>query len=434
MCLSYNPFESVDDLVSSAMAGLRGHGSQISCDNTLCFILRNEDGHATAAYSIPVTGTECVVFPMLPRHTKHLQPCPPMKCVASQMHGLTNPSLFVPYEEEKYATGPRYRSLGGGSEDVAETMELKVFCNPDGGHVAILPVAKFIPHDIGPEQRAALAAPMIECIERGLEAASIDATRVFGPHYDKSDDASKFGFIGFLFDACTPDCDIVLGITQGLTPSGRFTFLYNSNGAEDTIPMPGLTHGDRRQTQEVYDTYYVATNDPSIGLAFPMDKLCEGEAREPGEDSIRLLLRDAKSYREDYFTAEGYVGRGSNKEGRDQAARFEDVGDDVPESGDGLQSWHDGERGLATHGNTVWEYAQKRFQEELEFEILDVVCEFFKETSMITEEGPLVDRLFVTNMKGTPVPRNTVFAECHRARQDDEWYSSPSRVKIARVA
>ena len=97
MCLSYPPNGmSYSDMANTYIAWKAGqeankkfaaHGPSISCDNTLTCIARTTSGGLNIMTSIPVTGTETVVFPVLPEHVPLLMPCGAFDCVAAKLHG-----------------------------------------------------------------------------------------------------------------------------------------------------------------------------------------------------------------------------------------------------------------------------------------------------------------------------------------------------------
>ena len=98
---------------------------------------------------------------------------------------------------------PVYRSLGttkGAAPPSIKLGELKVFHNPDGGVVAMVPVHPYVKRGMTAQERADLGPEMLKCILDGLASAGVDPKRVFGDEYDE--DRHVLGFLSAV-DACT---------------------------------------------------------------------------------------------------------------------------------------------------------------------------------------------------------------------------------------
>lgn len=387
--------------LEAARKMLASHDKNVSCDNTLIYVARTEKGGVAVIQSIPVLGTSTVVFPINPAHKIKLKACKTLECQASNMHAIMNPSLFVEYVEEVHYTGPVYRSLASAGEDNVQSSRphvnikpLEVFHNPDGGAVAMIPVAEHITRNITVEDRARLGAPMLSCIVDGLVASGIDPCRVFGDEYDPDNQMTTFGFLSFLFDAVTPDCDIVIGIMPEGKKEGRFTFCYYDEDDLGSVPILGLVHGDLRPMQRVEDTIFIATNDPCIEVMLSKDLPYSGENEKRLGSNVTIIPQPS-----DMFVKDHYV-----EKVRDPFIELDygpfDERYNVP-------SYH-GTRGEHTHGNHVWANAQKDFQKPLIGSVNDNINNFIFET--IGEHMNTTDIFCASNVKGMKIPRNSVEA------------------------
>ena len=394
MCLSYPPTdyqgianaEQTEGALDTARKKLASHGKNISCDNTFLFIGRAEKGGVAVIQYIPVVGTRVVVFPINPEHRSNLRPCETLECQASNVHGITHPWLYVDYIEEVHYNGPMYRSLGAPEQSPSNPSvcikALEVFHNPDGGAVAMIPVADHVKRDITAEQRAALGVSMLNCVIDGLVAAEIDPCRVFGDEYDPDDQMTTWPFLSFLFDAVTPGCDIVIGIMPPGANEGRFTFCYYDEDDLGTVPILGLVHGDLRPMQRVEDTIYVATNDPSIEITLSKDLPYGGENEARLGNDVTIIPQPPEMYIKDHYV---------------------EILLNIDE-----ERVYRGTRGMHTHGNHVWANAQKDFQTPLVASVNGVIDEFVFKT--VGEHLNATDLFCTSNIKGMSIPRNAVEA------------------------
>jgi hypothetical protein len=399
MCLSYPPTdyqaianaEQTTGALNTARKKIASHATDISCDNTLLFIGRTETGGVAVIQSIPVVGTRVVVFPINSEHRSNLMPCETLACQASKMHGITNPWFYVDYIEEFRYNGPMYRSLGDPKQSPSKPSvcikALGVFRNPDGGAVAMIPVAEHVKRDITAEQRAALGEPMLNCVIDGLVAAEIDPCRVFGDEYDPDDRMTTWSFLSFLFDAVSPGCDIVIGIMPPGANEGRFTFCYYDEDDLGTVPILGLVHGDLRPMQRVQDTIYIATNDPSIEITLSKDLPYSGENESRLGTDVTIIPQPPELYIKDHYVE------------TDPANRPIPV-DEEPV--------YYGTRGMHTHGNHVWANAQKDFQTTLVASVNGVIDEFVFKT--VGKHLNTTDLFCASNIQGMRIPRNAVEA------------------------
>eukprot|EP00966_Prymnesium_polylepis_P088338 2044312-Prymnesium_polylepis.2 len=411
MCLSWNPYDyhaianaqQTASALDTAHTKLASHGKNVSCDNTLVYIARTEKGGVAVIQSIPVLGTSTVVFPINPDHKINLKPCKTLECQASIIHAIMNPWLFVEYIEEVLYTGPVYRSCSASvaGDDVQPSRPkvnikpLEVFHNPDGGVVAIIPVAPHIPRNITAEDHARLGAPMLSCIIDGLAASGIDPCRVFGDDYDDDDQMTTFDFLSFLFDAATPDCDIVIGIMPPGKKEGRFTFCYYDEEDIGTVPILGLVHGDLRPMQRVEDTIFIATNDPSIQVMLSKDLPYSGENEKRLGSNVTIMPQPSEVYIKDH-----YVERDDRAPSMGLDYGPFDEAYNVPS--------YTGTRGEHTHGNHVWANAQNDFQKPLIASLNGTINDFIFET--IKEHMNITDIFCASNIKGMKIPRNAVEA------------------------
>lgn len=411
MCLSWPPIDyhaianaqQTASALETAHKKLASHGKDVSCDNTLVYVARTEKGGVAVIQSIPVLGTSTVVFPIKPEHKINLKPCKTLDCQAANMHAIMNPSLFVEYIEEVHYTGPVYRSLGSASDDDDDVQSrphvnikpLEVFHNPDGGAVAMIPVAEHITRDITVEDRARLGPPMLSCIVDGLAASGIDPCRVFGDEYDPDDQMTTFDFLSFLFDAVTPDCDILIGIMPDGKKEGRFTFCYYDEDDLGTVPILGLVHGDLRPMQRVEDTIFIATNDPCIEVMLSKDLPYSGENEKRLGSNVTIIPQPS-----DMFIKDHYVEKEVHRPSIELDYGPFDDRYNVPS--------YRGTRGEHTHGNHVWANAQKDFQKPLIDSVNGNINDFIFET--IGEHMNTTDIFCASNIKGMKIPRNSVEA------------------------
>ena len=383
------------------------HDERVSCANAVTAVVRIGNQMYTVT-SIPVEAPtdSRLCFPIGRKLVAGLRPCGQLDCdVASLLHGNVHPYEIVPYteeydeeEEEDMEDEDMERPTYRGDDRTMPTLRpLKVFRNPDGGFFAVLAVSEFLDRTTTPAQRAKLATPMLNCIKAGLKEADIDAKRVFGAEYDEEDDSSTFWFLGFLFNAMAPNADIILGVMAEGKTGGRFTFLHVSEANEEegvhTIPMLGLTHGDLTPMQEVHETYYLVTFDPDLRLVLPPDDpIDEEEAKAGSNKTTTLAPPSVATYCKDSFSETEFV-----------------LDVSAPPS-------HNGPRGEHTHGNRLWANAQRAFQYQLSYNLLDILRKFLAE-SLSDEKfdlGVSPDNLRVLDMKGVSVPRHTMQAVCGR--------------------
>tara|TARA_B110000046_G_scaffold19099_2_gene18204 strand:+ start:46 stop:1380 length:1335 start_codon:yes stop_codon:yes gene_type:complete len=404
MGLSYPPTdyqwiansEQTAGALNTARKKLASHGKNISCDNTLIFIGRTETGGVAVIQSIPVVGTRVVVFPIHSEHSGNLMPCDTLECQASKMHGITHPWFYVDYIEEFRYNGPMYQSLASSDPKLYHSKPsvcikaLEVFHNPDGGAVAMIPVADYVKRDITAEQRAALGLPMLNCVIGGLVAAEIDPCRVFGDEYNPDDRMTTWPFLSFLFDAVSPGCDIVIGIMPPGANEGRFTFCYYDEVDLGIVPILGLVKGDIRPMQRVQDTIYIATNDPSIEITLSKDLPYSGENETRLGTDVTITPQPPELYIKDHYVEKDPANRPTADEEPDEEPVYR------------------GTRGMHTHGNHVWANAQKDFQTTLVASVNGVIDEFVFKT--IGEHLNTTDLVCASNIEGMIIPRNAVEA------------------------
>ena len=393
MCLGFAPvyyMPTGEEEVEKAKTLHQGHGKEISCKDSITYIARTARGGVAVIQSIPVTGTDTVVFPIRPEHACKLLPCDALHCQESRIEGIIQPWRYVGYHENMEYHGPIYRSLASASRTPTipvKIAELKVCHNKDGGAIATIPVAKHVTRSTTADDHAKLGTPMLECVIAGLEAASIAPNRVFGPEYDKDDSATKLEFLSFLLEAVTPGCDIVIGITPEGKKEGRFTFCYyDEDDLDSTVPLLGLVHGDKFPMQRVEETTYVLSNDPSIKLLLSKDKPYEGEdERRLGRD-VEIHLQNCDAYVKDCYNENPVPDK------------YEEY----------FEPCHTGERGPHTHGNHMWAESQKNFQKALVSDLNKDIDAFVHDAT--GEHMSNNEVLFVSNMDAMRVPRNTVEA------------------------
>ena len=371
-----------------------GHGKEVSCAHATTIVHRVGE-KITTATSIPVEGASVVCFPIAPEHVTGLLACEQLDCsLAPMLDAILHPDQHVlytePYDEEMADSEEEeeerltYRSGGGGGS--APLRPLRVLPNPDGGFSAVLPVAPFLSRTTTPHQRAELAKPMLECIVEGLQKAGIPAGRVFGDEYVAGDESTVFGFLALLFDAMTPEADIIIGVMAEGKTGGRFTFLHVADVVEGlTIPMLGLTHGDLQPVQELDEAHYLVTFDPRIRIVLPADEpLEEGEEKA---DATSLHPSSPRAYCKDYFSTTGVL--------LDVTA----------------PPLHRGPRGEHTRGNDLWASAQRAFQIGLCSKLYTTIRGFLVHSLRVDEVGGDANALRVLNLQGRLIPRCTIQAE-----------------------
>ena len=386
MCLNWDDVERHDAMMNKsredANKRLRVAHEGVSCAGTY-LVAYKVGGPAGVLWfqSIPVTGACCVVFPINPRDSAKLTPCATTPCIAAQCDGTINPGQYTPYIEPDNA--PVYRSLGDDTPTQLENAPLKFFENPDGGAVALIPAGKYIPGNLTPEQRAELGPQLLACIRNGLEAANIEPTRVFGEAYNEADESTSWGFLGFLFDAVTPGCDIVIGIMPPGQTSGRFTFAFYDEEL-GAIPALGLIHGEQAADGITVDEdFFVILAD------FAPSQLRLKGAN--GESDAVVTLRTPEECTQDYFAIE--------------AANDDD-----------LNGYEVRYRGTHTHGNWMWRNAQFEFQRPLVQQIKNLIDNFAKETIDVTKAMTYgrVSAIRLANLKGMRIPDDVVDATIER--------------------
>lgn len=404
MCLSWPPIDydaianaqQTTSALDTAHKKLASHGKNISCDNTLVYIARTKKGGVAVIQSIPVRGTPTVVFPINPDHKSNLIPCNTFECQASNIHAIMNPWFFVEYIEAVLFNGPVYRGASTKpSHPRVNIKPLEIFHNPDGGTVAIIPVAEHIKRNITVEDRGRLGAPMLICVTDGLAAYGIDPCRIFGDEYDADDQTTMFDFLSFLFDAVSPGCDIVIGIMPPGKKEGRFTFCYYNAYDIGSVPILGLVHGDLRPMQRVEDTIFIATNDPSIEVMLSKDLPYNGENENDLGRNVTIIPQPPHMYIKDHYAEQ------------DDRAPYVEL-DDGPFDEEYNEPSYSGTRGENTHGNHIWANAQKDFQTPLIASVNGIINDFIFETT--GEHMNTTDIFCVTNINGMQIPRNTVEA------------------------
>ncbi len=406
MCLNWDDVERHDAMMNKsredANKRLRVAHEGVSCAGTylVAYKVGGSAGGVLWFQSIPVTGACCVVFPINPRDSAKLTPCATTPCIAAQCDGTINPGQYTPYIEPDNA--PVYRSLGDDTPTQLENAPLKFFENPDGGAVALIPAGKYIPGNLTPEQRAELGPQLLACIRNGLEGANIEPTRVFGEAYNEDDESSSWGFLGFLFDAVTPGCDIVIGIVPPGQTSGRFTFAFYDEEL-DAIPVLGLIHGEQAADGiTVGEDFFVILAD------FAPSQLRLKGAN--GESDAVVTLRTPEECTQDYFAIE--------------AANDDD-----------LNGYEVRYRGTHTHGNWMWQTAQLEFQRPLVQQIKNLVINFTNETVDVTKchrpTNAKVHGIRLANLKGLRIPDDVVDATIERVGGQDFIPSEPQAIPTA---
>ena len=381
MCLSFQLAENAKIVEDSHSKVNLKHGDEISCDNTTLHIHQKSDGTIIVIQSIPVSGTPSVFFPINPEFVEKIIPCGELPCQAPKLDAMINPSKYVIYSEQ---TGIVYRSLATSiipepDFNSLRIAPLKIIINPDGGVIAIIPVGKYIKPGITQEERASLGPKMLECIKEGLKSIGKTLKDVIGI----DDEMTEYELLGFLFDAVTPDCDIIIGIMPPGKTEGTFTFCFIIEKGVNKIPILGLTHGDKKLRQKVENTFYVTGNKP-LKMTFKLDALDKEEIKEYLEkDDIDLPEDISFTIKSpDEYTCDHYESLESLPE------------DDYV---------YDGERGNDSHGNLVWRENQKTFQEEYIREYKKEISKFILETvpdKRVIWNGPSSsDGLYLVELK-----------------------------------
>ena len=374
MCISFQ-LEKNDETVKDAHRKFKLKHDEISCDNSMVHIHQRSDGTTFVIEQIPVFGTSSVILPMEEQFEKYLTTSGKLTCLAAELHAMINPYEYVTYEEQTY---PVYRSLSTSIPDInsIQIAPLKIIKNPDGGVIAILPVGKFIKRNSTPEERASLGPKMLECIKQGLMSIGMTLKDVIGT----DDDMTEFALLNALFDAATPDCNIIIGIMPPGKTEGTFTFCFNIEKGVNEIPILGLTHGDKQVLQNVENIFYV-TGNKLIKLTFKADQPYEGETDEDLNKDVSFIIKSP-----DEFTRDHYIPR----------EEFEYEIDTV----------YDGKRGISSHGNSIWQENQKTFQELCVNKYKDSISEFIKAT--FSDKRVIWSGLYLTELKEhvKVIPRN----------------------------
>ena len=377
MCLMFQVAENAKIVEDSHSKVNLKHGNEISCDNSTLHIHQKSDGTTIVIQSIPVSGTPSVFFPINPESVEKIIPCGELPCQAPKLDAIINPSKYVIYSEQ---TEPVYRSLSIPDFNSLKIAPLKIIKNPDGGVIAILPVGKYIKRsNITQEERASLGPNMLECIKQGLTSIGMTLKDVIGT----DDDMTEFALLNFLFDAATPDCDIIIGIMPPGKTEGTFTFCFNIEERNNEIPILGLTHGDMEVLQNVENTFYVTGNKP-FKLTFKADQPYEGETDKNLGKDISFTLQSPDEFTRDYFEP------------------LEDL--------DANEYVYCGKRGISSHGNYSWQENQKTFQEKYINEYKDTVSKFILNT--VSDRRVIWEDLYLTELKEhvKVIPRNTTKA------------------------
>ena len=377
MCLMFQVAENAKIVEDSHSKVNLKHGDEISCDNTTLHIHQKSDGTIIVIQSIPVSGTPSVIFPINPEFVEKIIPCGELTCQASKLDAMINPSKYVTYSEQTF---PFYRSMNIPDINSLKITPLKFIKNLDGGVIAIVPVGKYIKRNITQEERASLGPNMLECIKQGLTSIGMTLKDVIGT----DDDMSEFALLNFLFDAATPDCDIIIGIMPPGKTEGTFTFCFNIEEGINEIPILGLTHGDRKVLQDVENTFYV-TGNKSQKLTFKADQSYEGETDKDLGKDISFNIKSPDEFTSDYYEP------------------LEDL-----EAGE--EYIHDGKRGISSHGNYIWQQNQKTFQEKYVDEYKDTISKFILDT--VSNKRVIWNGLYLTELKEhvKVIPRNTTKA------------------------
>ena len=398
MCLSFQLTKNAETVEASHSEFNLKHGNEISCDNSTLHIHKKSDDSLIVIQSIPVSGTPSVFFPINPEFVKKIIPCGELTCQVAKLEAIINPSEYVKYSEQ---TGLVYRSLSMGIPDFnsLKIAPLKIIKNPDGGVIAILPVGEYIKRNITQEERASLGPKMLECIKQGLTSIGKTLKDVIGI----DDEMTEFALLNFLFDAVTPDCDIIIGIMPPGKTEGTFTFCFNIEEGVNGFPILGLTHGDREVLQNVENTFYVTGNKPHK-LTFKADP--------PYKEEIDEYLK--KEIDEDLEKDVSFTIKSPDKYTRDHYESLEALAE--------ADYVYCGKRGSSSHGNSIWEENQKTFQEKYIREYKEEISKFILKTvsdKRVIWNGPdgpcgpsSPDGLYLTELKEhvRVIPRNTTKA------------------------
>jgi len=379
MCLSFQ-LEKNEETVKDAHRKFKlKHNDKISCDNSMVHIHRRSDGTTIVFQSNPVSGTSSIFLPINEEFVENLIPCGELPCLAAELDATINPDKYVRYEEQTY---PVYRSLSTSIPDIntIQIAPLKIIKNPDGGVIAILPVGIYIKRNITQEERASLGPKMLECIKQGLMSIGMTLKNVIGT----DDDMTECALLNALFDAVTPDCDIIIGIMPPGKTEGTFTFCFNIEKGVNKIPILGLTHGDKQVLQHVENTFYVTGNKP-IKLTFKADQPYKGETDEDFNKDVSFLIKSPDKFTRDHYKP-------------------------LEEFKDEIDTVYDGERGISSHGNSIWQENQKTFQELCVNKYKDSISEFIKAT--FSDKRVIWSGLYLTELKEhvAVIPRNTTKA------------------------
>ena len=396
MCLMFQVAENAKIVEDSHSKVNLKHGNEISCDNSTLHIHQKSDGTTIVIQSIPVSGTPSVFFPINPESVEKIIPCGELPCQAPKLDAIINPSKYFIYSEQ---TEPVYRSLSIPDFNSLKIAPLKIIKNPDGGVIAILPVGKYIKRNITQEERASLGPNMLECIKQGLTSIGMTLKDVIGT----DDYMTEFALLNFLFDAATPDCDIIIGIMPSGKTEGTFTFCFNIEEGNNEIPILGLTHGDMEVLQNVENTFYVTGNKP-FKLTFKADQPYEGETDKnlKKETSFFRFLTFKADTDKDLGKDISFTLQSPDEFTRDYFEPLEDL--------DANEYVYCGKRGISSHGNYIWQQNQKTFQKKYVDEYKDSISEFIKAT--FSDKRVIWSGLYLTELKEhvKVIPRNTTKA------------------------
>jgi hypothetical protein len=381
MCLS---FPEKDDTVEQ---GLRNfvHNDKITCENICVDVHILPDGRKIVTYLIPVKGARSVFYPVPYIFTKYIKRCRSGFCLMKYIMAITKPYQIVPYSEQLSSF---YRSfLDECESEPVEIDPLIILVNPDGGIIAIVPIAKYInERHISQEQRIRLGPEMLKCIKKGLEKIGKTIKDLF----ITDDGMSDLELLSFLFDAVTPGCDIIICIMPPDKTEGTFTIYFSIPAEIDKIPFLGLTHGDMTSQQEVLFTYYVFTNIPNLKFIFPADEPYEDEDKE---EDISFKVNPPEAFTCDYFL------EGQELE---EYILHADIDPD--------RIIHTGPRGKDSHGNKKWKKNQIKFQEKPIEGYKDTVSKIIRDTESC--EATWDEYIYGVELKVSvgKVPRNTTYA------------------------
>ena len=380
MCLSFPQ----DDKTPVFEGHRRVHASSVTCNGTYLHAHIHGDGSKSVIHTIPVKGTKSVIFPVDEEFVPFMKPCNNCSCLATEINAIMNPGKHVPYSESLYSM---YRSIDNPVEVESYQIDpLVIIVNPDGGITAVIPIGKITKRNMTQKERARLGPNMLKCIEQGLKKIDKTIKDLFVTGHEMPD----FELLGFLFDAVTPGCDIIIGIMPPGKTEGTFTIYFKIPEEINKIPFLGLTHGDMTAQQKIDNTCYVTTNTPDLEFTFVADEPYEDESKK--EKNIYFSLKRPEEFTCDYFTKEEELKK-----------YMDDMGIDEP------RIIHEGPRGEKTHGNHKWQQHQIMFQKEYVKRYIDTVSQVISDTD---SDKAVWEGLYLLELKEhvKVIPRNTTKA------------------------